>query len=185
MLIKEFLFGRREFAKEAAPIIPKVPNVLVLMDYENIAIEASQYGKVVDFRKLADLSRSYGEVVESVIFITLSTANGHSAIIEDARNSGFSVNLAPEPPRDPATKLVNRAAVKQKNTADTLMIDQGLRWARLVDTIIIITNDQDFLTLVNRLKDQRKNLVLVHGLKVSAALRQVVELRQPVPLKGR
>jgi uncharacterized LabA/DUF88 family protein len=154
---------------------PQQPRVIVLVDYENVAREAALQGEVVDFEKLASLCRSFGKVIASFLFVP-----GHmtqSQWLLDACNHGFFVVVS-SPSRNGATPA------KQKDTADTSMISLGRRLSASVDTAVIVSNDSDFLTLANDLKDMDKQVVLVHGAGVSSALKEVVKLRYPLPLRG-
>jgi uncharacterized LabA/DUF88 family protein len=147
--------------------------VTVLIDYENVAMEAATEGKVVDFAKLAELCRSFGEVM-MILFVPDYRIS--DALFETARENGFFIMATPSriPTRD-----------KQYRNADTIMIDYGTRMAEIrgVGEIVIVSDDADFITLVNRARDGGKKVALIATKNVSHVLEQVVNLEKyPLPM---
>jgi hypothetical protein len=149
-------------------------NIVVLVDYENVAREAAMEGMVVDFEKLAELCRSYGRIIISVLFVPKHQLN--NPWFDDAWLQGFYITPVP-------TQIPDRE--KQYRTADTMMIDFGTRMLALtdVDYIVIVSNDADFITLANQTRDAGKQIVLVAGDNVSRALVRAVDFHIQVPMK--
>jgi hypothetical protein len=149
--------------------------ILVLVDYENVAREASVEGKIVDFKELAGLCRSLGSVIASFIFMPDGLI--HESWTRAAYDHGFFVVSSPS--------RYKSDGMKMKDTADTNMIALGRRFFESIDQLVIVSNDSDFLTLVNEARDRKKKVVLISGEKVSPILRKVVDINYPIPLQDR
>ncbi|MBU6500517.1 MAG: NYN domain-containing protein [Patescibacteria group bacterium] len=183
MSLRERFFGGEkntvpQDVNKSAPetTINFIPTVIALVDYENIAREAAADGKIVDFAGLAELCRSCGKVAASFLFVPDHMTQDRW--VREAYDQGFFVVSSP-------SRASLTVSVKQADTADTNMISIGRRFSDIIDGVVIVSNDRDFLTLVNDFKDKGKKIVLIHGAKVSPALREVVKLRFPVPVRNR
>jgi len=148
--------------------------ILVLVDYENVAREASVEGKIVDFEKLATLCRNLGVVVASYIFIP---HHFYDSWVEAAYNQGFHALTLPS--------RSDYKTVKQMYSADTAMISVGASYSDAIDQIVIVTNDGDLSTLANQARNKKKRVVLISGEKVSPILLKVVDINYPIPLQDR
>ncbi len=149
-------------------------NILVLVDYENIALEAADEGMVVDFEGLAELCRSYGNIIVSMVFVPKHQLD--DPWFDASWLQGFYAVAAP-------SQLPNR--IKQYRTADAMMIDYGTRLCVLpgIDDIVIVSHDADFIPLANRARDAGKQVILVAGEKVSQALTKAVDFQVALPMK--
>lgn len=151
------------------------PRVVALIDYENIVKEALVSGQLVDFEKLAELCRSFGEVVASFLFVPRHLS--YESWLNGAHEQGFFVVAVP-PSASPER-------LKQHENADTIMIDLGSRMVMLnIDVFVIVTHDADFLTLTNRARDAGRQVVLVAGEKAARILTHAVDLICPLPTKA-
>jgi uncharacterized LabA/DUF88 family protein len=151
-----------------------IKNVIVLIDYENIALEAVSLGMVVDFEKLAQLRRSFGNVIISVLFVPKRYLD--DPWFDDAWKQGFHVEPVPMQPFDHE---------KQYRTADAMMNDYGVRMCGVagIDAIVIVSHDGDFIPLANLARDLGKQVILVAGEHASRALVKAVDIQFPLPMK--
>lgn len=152
-----------------------MPKVVALVDYENIVREAVLHGQSIDFEKLVELCRGFGELVFG--FLIVPKHYSYDSWLNAAHEHGFFAIAVPLPS--------NPDRPKQHENADTIMINLGNRLLELdPDIVVVVTHDGDFLTLTNRVRDSGRQAILIAGPKVAKALTRVVDLILPLPIKS-
>lgn len=152
----------------------KVKKVAVLVDYENIAIQASGDIKVPDLGKLEDECLKYGIIIHPMVFVSES---GRYLIHENVYDKGFFLMLCPE---------VRNGQIKEKDRVDTLMTEYGIRLIEHsdIDIVVVVTNDGDFVRLLGYAKQHHKKVVVFGGDNTSHILKNAFEVQQ-CPTKDR
>ena len=75
---------------------------------------------------------------------------------------------------------------KQKDRVDSIMTEMGKDFINLIPTIthiVIVAMDGDYNDLANKAKDQKKEIVLFCGEKVSFVLKKTASVVKDIPLK--
>ncbi len=166
----------------------KLNHLLVLIDYENIIIsirsEEIAERKVFDFDKLREECLLIGAIDFSFVFIPEHMLNVDKvSTSRDRFYYGLSDYF-----NDKNLKIIAcpSKAIKEKDRVDYIMTEFGKDFINLIPTlthIVIVAMDGDYNNLANKAKDQKKEVVLFCGEKVSAVLKKTAGMVKDLPLK--
>ncbi|MDE2018726.1 MAG: NYN domain-containing protein [Patescibacteria group bacterium] len=149
--------------------------VVAQIDYENIVRDALVQGCLVDFEKLAQLCREFGDLLTAYLYVPKH--NSYDSWLDNAHQQGFITVAVPLP--------ANPARPKQHENADSIMISHGRNLVEQgLDVLVIVTHDADFLDLANFARNHGKQVVLVAGDKVSRVLVRAVDTILSLPTKS-
>lgn len=140
--------------------------IIVLMDYENIAINAIKSGLVVDFKKLRDEIKQIGRI--DFAFVVVPDQNFYALPMADMHNLGFDIIVCPKRKLD---------SQKLEDAVDMSIIRIGwtfLRYEEITD-VVVISNDFHMIELVREAEKQGKEVHLFGLDQISSALKSILD----------
>jgi hypothetical protein len=163
----------------------KINHLLVLVDYENIikSDEMAFGKKVLDFDKLREECLSTGIIILSLVFVPEHMLNDKFDSPRDKFYYGLTDYLYE---KDFRIIACPSKALKQKDRVDFIMTEMGKDFINLIPTlshIAIVAMDGDYMELANRAKNQKKEIILFCGEKVSAVLKKIAGTVKNLPMK--
>ncbi len=159
-------------------------HLAILIDYENVSLEAAIKGKILDFERIRDICLEIGIIDFAYIFAPTHMISYR--LPEYIHNKGFDVIACPFSPNNGER---SGEKLKDKDRVDMRMIETGWRLinrARITH-LVIVTHDGDFVTLVNHATSQRKKVFIIAGENISCVLKEAVGASNvfPLPLKDK
>jgi uncharacterized protein (TIGR00288 family) len=146
----------------------------ILVDYENIANGAVSLGKIFDLKALINMClENFGIIKVAIVFVPVHLAEQNLDNFDDA---GFDCVVCPR-------RVIHE---KDKDSVDSRMIQMS---EKLFDEnsditdIVIVSNDGDFIPLVNFFKQRGKKVSLFGLGEISVALEKVVDIVYEAPTK--
>jgi len=154
--------------------------VVAFIDFENINKTATEQGKVIDYEKLIEMIRGYGEVIFADIYIP----ENYFSFIERTQ-----VNLNLLGFRIICCKKMTEGSNKTEDTVDINLIKDGMKILELFQNLthfVIIGHDKHMIHLATEAQNRGKELVIIGTEKISHLLKRVVERSkiQRLPVKN-
>ncbi|MFC1756900.1 NYN domain-containing protein [Patescibacteria group bacterium] len=157
--------------------------VMVLVDYDNINISASEEGKIIDLKAIIEKCLEFGTIEFAFLFASQrnfeNSMGSRTDLPMDAHNNGFIPVVCPG-------TIVQDGELKQKDKVDSIMINLARKYLQtsLIDSVVIVSHDEDFLPLANDFRFKRKQVIVMAGEK-SYFLKQAVDFHVVLPMKNK
>ncbi|MFA4890382.1 MAG: NYN domain-containing protein [Candidatus Paceibacterota bacterium] len=149
--------------------------IIALVDYKNVARNATEKGKIVDFKKLHELLLEFGEIFLAFVFIP---DNYVCSLPNDLNNLGFEVIFC---------QKMTEGSDKLEDTVDINMIQIGTRFCYFseITDIVIVGHDKHMAHLIKEAKNRKKKVSIIGTEKISNILRKIVDMENVynLPLK--
>lgn len=144
--------------------------VIAFVDLENITQTVVEKGKIIDFEKLSEFIRTFGEVVFADIYIPEN-------YFDFIRSNFYNLNLLGF--RIICCKKMADGSDKIEDTVDINMIKDGMKYLEIapdITHIVIVGNDKHMAHLINEAKNRKKEVILIGTDEISSVLKKVVSM---------
>ncbi|MBI4114876.1 MAG: NYN domain-containing protein [Candidatus Niyogibacteria bacterium] len=141
----------------------KDQRVAILIDVQNLYHSArSLYQKRVNFKEVLKAARADRQLVRAVAYVVTTKAGTEKAFLEALEKIGIEIRERP---------LQEFYGGAKKANWDVGMVVDAIRFAEVVDVIIVVSGDGDFVHLVDYLKNRGRQVeVLAFGRSTSSQL---------------
>lgn len=146
----------------------KDQRVAVLLDVQNLYHSArSLYQKRVNFKEVLKTAVAGRQLVRAVAYVITTKAQTERLFLEALGKLGIEIRERP---------LQEFYGGAKKANWDVGMVVDAIRFSEVVDVIIIISGDGDFVSLVDYLKNKGRQVeVLAFGRSTSSQLKEVAD----------
>lgn len=146
----------------------KDQRVAILIDVQNLYHSArSLYNKRVNFTEVLKSARAGRQLVRAVAYVVTTKAGTEKAFFDALEKIGIEIR---------ERQLQEFYGGAKKANWDVGIVVDAIRFAEVVDVIIIVSGDGDFVSLVDYLKNKGRQVeVLAFGRSTSSQLIEVAD----------
>ncbi|PIR70289.1 MAG: hypothetical protein COU46_02255 [Candidatus Niyogibacteria bacterium CG10_big_fil_rev_8_21_14_0_10_42_19] len=152
-----------------SPII-KHPDqrVAVFIDVQNLYHSArSLYQKRVNFKEVLKVSTANRKLIRAIAYVVVTKAGTEKTFLEALEKIGMEAKERP---------LQEFYGGAKKANWDVGIVIDAIRAAEVVDVVVIVSGDGDFVSLVNYLQNKGRQVeVVAFGRSTSAQLKEVAD----------
>lgn len=156
-----FYFGMKIFKH-------KDQRVAILIDVQNLYHSArSLYQKRVNFKEVVRVALAGRKLVRAVAYVVTTKAQTEKLFLEALEKIGIEIRERP---------LQEFYGGAKKANWDVGMVIDAIRFSEIVDVIIVVSGDGDFVPLVEYLKNRGRQVeVVAFGRSTSSHLKEVAD----------
>jgi len=146
----------------------KDQRVAILIDVQNLYHSArSLYNKRVNFNEVLRAGRAGRQLVRAVAYVVTTKAGTEKPFFEALEKMGIEIR---------ERQLQEFYGGAKKANWDVGIVVDAIRFAEVVDVIIIVSGDGDFVSLVDYLKNRGRQVeVIAFGRSTSSQLIEVAD----------
>lgn len=144
--------------------------VIAFVDLENITQTVVEKGKIIDFEKLGEFIRTFGEIVFADIYLPEN-------YFDFIRSDFYNLNLLGF--RIICCKKMADGSDKIEDTVDINMIKDGMKYLEIAPDIthlVIVGHDKHMAHLINEAKNRNKEVIIIGTDEISSVLKKVVSI---------